>query len=91
MTEMHCFVSGLVQGVSYRAYIQDSATELEITGWIKNMPDGSVEILAQGLPDVLKEFVEYVHEGSLKAKVESVSIDWQTAKRLYDDFSIIYG
>ncbi len=90
MTEMHCVVNGLVQNVAYRTYIQDSATELEVVGWVKNLPDGTVEILAQGTPDVLKDFVEYIHEGSLRAKVETVSVDWQTAKKLYDEFSIIY-
>lgn len=88
MHEMNCIISGKVQGVAYRAYVQDSASTLKLVGWVKNLPDGTVEVLAQGSSDVLKEFVEYLHEGSLLSVVEAVSIDWRTARRPYEDFSI---
>ena len=88
MMEMYCVISGTVQAVSYRAYAQDAATELGLTGWVKNLPDGTVAVLAQGTPDLLKEFVEYLHEGSLRAKVEAVAVDWRTVKKVYDEFSI---
>jgi acylphosphatase len=90
MVEMYCIVKGKVQNVAYRAYVQDSAGKLGIYGFVRNLPDGTVEILAQGSPDVLKEFVEYLHEGSLLSKVENVSIDWRTAKKLLNDFSILH-
>ena len=90
MTEIYCIVSGKVQRVSYRAYIQDAASKLEIGGFVKNLPDNTVEIVAQGKPDILKEFVEYLHEGSLSAKIETMSVDWRTPKKVYDDFSILY-
>lgn len=90
MIEMHCLVMGKVQQVAYRAYVQESAMSLGLTGFVRNLPDGTVEVLAQGLPDTLKELVEYLHEGSVMAKVESVGIDWRTAKVVYDDFSVIY-
>lgn len=90
MTEIHCIISGTVQGVRYRDYIQVSANELKVSGWVRNLEDGTVEVCAQGLPDVLKEFIEYLHEGSLQAKVDAVSVDWRTAKRQYDDFSILH-
>jgi len=90
MTEIYCIVSGQVQNVRYRDYAQVSATELELSGWVKNLADGTVEVVAQGMPDVLKEFVEYLHEGSLGAKVEAVSVDWRTARRTVDDFSIVH-
>ncbi len=88
MVEIHCVVSGQVQNVAYRAYVQDSATELGLCGFVRNLADGTVEVVAQGPQDVLKDFVEYLHEGSLRAKVESVAADWQTVKDVYDDFSI---
>lgn len=88
MMEIYCIVSGEVQGVRYRDYVQVSAGELGLNGWVVNMPDGTVAVCAQGFPDVLKEFVEYLHEGSLAARVGAVSIDWRTAKKVYDDFSI---
>ncbi len=88
MHEIRCVVSGSVQGVSYRVYVQDSATELELVGWVKNLPDGQVEVLAQGPQDVLKDFVEYLNEGSLRSRVESVSVDWHSVSVTIDDFSI---
>lgn len=88
MTEIHCIISGKVQGVRYRDYVQTSATALQITGWVRNMQDGTVEVRAQGLPETLKEFIEYLHEGSLQSKVDGVSVEWRTAKELYEDFSI---
>jgi len=90
MVEMKCTIYGKVQGVQYRVYAQDSAVELNLVGYVKNNSDGSVEVLAQGLPDVLKEFVEYLYEGSLLAKVESVSVEWQTARKTFTEFSVLH-
>jgi len=90
MVEMRCVIYGKVQGVQYRVYAQDSAVELDLVGYVKNMPDGTVVVLAQGMPDVLKEFVEYLHEGSLSSKVDSVSVDWQTPKRTFTEFSVLH-
>ena len=88
MMEISCQVSGKVQRVAYRTYVQDSATELSVVGYTENLPNGMVAVLAQGDPEVLKDFIEYLHEGSLLAKVEGVSVDWQTPKTIYTDFSI---
>ena len=88
MMEIECLVSGRVQRVAYRAYVQDAATDLSLVGWVKNNPDSTVTVLAQGDRETLKDFIEYLHEGSLTAKVESVAVDWGTAKMFLDDFSI---
>lgn len=88
MMEISCIVSGKVQGVAYRAYVQDAATELGLVGFVSNLPDGTVAVLAQGDPDLLKAFVEYLHEGSILSVVDAVAIDWQTPKTVHDDFAI---
>lgn len=90
MIEMYAVVSGKVQGVMYRTYVQESATGLELVGYVKNLSDGTVEVVAQGMPDILKDFVEYLNEGSLLAKVESVSIDWRSVDTTYDEFSVLH-
>jgi len=79
-----------VQGVQYRVYAQDSAVALDLVGYVKNLPDGSVEVLAQGMPETLKEFVEYLYEGSLSSAVESLSVDWQTASKTFTEFSVLH-
>ncbi len=88
MMEMQCVVTGKVQNVAYRAYAQDAADALGITGWIKNAPDGSVLVCAQGEPDLLKQFVEYLHEGSLLAAADGIDVTWSTPKEVFTDFSI---
>lgn len=90
MTEIYCIVSGKVQGVSYRYYVQDAATKLGLVGWTRNLPDGTVEVVAQGTPDELKEFIEYLNEGSLHAKVDAVAVEWRSAKKPLEDFAIRY-
>lgn len=90
MIEMLCVVTGEVQGVAYRAYAQESATELELVGYVRNMPDGTVEVVAQGNADRLKNFVEYLHEGSLLAIVESVAVEWRSVGKTYDEFSVLH-
>ena len=90
MTEIEVTVAGVVQGVSYRAYAQDSATALQLTGFVQNKPDGTVLVVAQGMPEILKEYIEYLHEGSLQAKVATLGVDWKTPKTVYDEFSILH-
>lgn len=87
---MYCTVTGKVQGVRYRDFVQVSAGELGLKGYIRNNADGTVIVVAQGLPDTLKEMVEYLHEGSLQAKVDGVAVEWRTASVTYDDFSVLH-
>ncbi len=90
MIEMHSVITGKVQGVRYRTYVQESATTLGLVGYVKNLSDGTVEVVAQGMPDTLKDFVEYLNEGSLLSKVEGVSVDWRSVSSVYGEFSIVY-
>ncbi len=89
MIRLRSIVTGKVQGVRFRDYVQVSATELGLVGFVRNLSDGSVEVVAEGEPDTLKEFVEHLNEGSLLSKVESVSVDWGTATETYRDFSVL--
>jgi acylphosphatase len=69
-----CLVSGRVQGVFYRATAAQRARELGIMGYARNLPDGRVEVLACGEPDVVHEFVEWLWTGSSASKVTSVEV-----------------
>jgi acylphosphatase len=90
MTEIHCVVTGKVQGVAYRTYVQEIATQLNLVGYVKNDKDGSVMVVAQGDPDTLKEFVEYLHEGSLLSTVTGVAVEWKTASKTFSEFSLLH-
>jgi acylphosphatase len=91
MIEMQCVITGKVQDVAYEAYAQDSADILGVTGWVRLAADGSILLCAQGEPDLLKQYVEYLHEGSLRAVVEGVAVEWGTPKLVFTDFSITYA
>jgi acylphosphatase len=67
-----CFVSGRVQGVFYRATCVRKATELELTGYARNLADGRVEVLACGEESVVDEFLAWLWQGSPASKVTDV-------------------
>lgn len=90
MHEIYCLIVGRVQGVAYRSYAQDVATELRVFGYTRNLPDGRVEIIAQGEAGKLKEFIEYMNEGSSLSSVEGVAVEWGTSREVYSDFTIRY-
>jgi len=88
-TEIHCIVTGKVQRVGYRDFVERTAKELALTGWVKNRDDGSVELLLQGLPDDLKLATEALHQGSVLSRVEGVSVDWRTPEKQFNEFKVI--
>ncbi len=88
-SEIHCIVQGKVQGVGYRDFVDTYAKMHGLLGWIKNNENGTVEIVMQGTPDMLKECIEMLQEGSLLAKVDSCAIDWKTPAKLFDSFRVI--
>lgn len=69
---MHCRVSGRVQGVFYRGTTQRKARQLGLTGWVRNMPDGTVELVACGDSVVLNEFRDWLWQGPVTAMVNAV-------------------
>ncbi len=89
MIELQAIVSGQVQGVRYRDFVQQAATELGLVGKTYNQDNGTVLVIAHGMPDTLKEFVEYLHEGSLLSRVDGVAVEWRSVSGIYHDFSIM--
>jgi len=87
-SEIHAKVSGKVQGVGYRDFVVGYAKELGVYGWIRNNADGTVEVVGQAEPDVLKDFVTQLQIGSSLAQVDSVGVDWKTPKRHFEDFEV---
>lgn len=75
MKTLHVNVSGRVQGVFYRDYTQRQAESLSINGWIRNMPDGSVEAIISGKDSDVDKMVEWFHEGSPLSNVTAVHVE----------------
>ena len=89
MIEMRATITGKVQGVRFRDYVQGVAGELGLVGYVRNQFDGSVFVLAQGDPELLKSLVEYLNEGPSLARVDGVAVEWGTASVTYSDFSLL--
>ena len=86
-TRVHLFVSGRVQGVFFRVDTQREARSLGLVGWVRNLPDGRVEIVAQGDADAVRALVEWSYLGPVRAEVASVDISWEETHPI-DGFSI---
>jgi acylphosphatase len=85
---LHATIHGHVQGVTFRATARRQATELGITGWIRNNADGTVETVAEGSHEKLSQFMDFLHEGPPAANVSNVDTNWKKAKDEFDSFSI---
>ena len=82
-------VRGRVTGVFFRAATQREAKRLGITGWVRNRNDASVEILAEGEEDSIKEIVSWAHHGPSAARVENVDVRYRSYSGEYSDFRIV--
>jgi acylphosphatase len=71
------FISGVVQGVSYRASTQEQARQRGIVGWVKNLQDGRVEAVAQGSKDRVADLIAWCRKGPPAAKVDRVEVSWE--------------
>ena len=86
----HVFVSGIVQGVGFRAYIHNQALRHQIQGWIKNLNDGRVEVLLVGQKENTLEMIKLCKRGSPWSNVSDVQVNWENIHDNYDSFSIIH-
>jgi acylphosphatase len=75
MRRLHAIVHGRVQGVGFRYYAQHEALKWDLTGWIKNNDDGTVELEVQGNEERVQSFMEKIKEGSPFAKVTKLEIE----------------
>jgi len=82
-------VRGRVTGVFFRAAAQREAKRLGVTGWVKNRNDGSVELLAEGEEDAIKEIIGWAHHGPSAARVEHVDVRWRGYTGEFFDFQIV--
>ena len=85
---VHCYIIGRVQGVGFRYYTKKRAIQYAIKGWVRNLPDGRVEVLACGLQNNLKQFMSFLRQGPINAKVDEV-ITTEQLWQEFQEFSII--
>lgn len=83
-------VEGRIQGVGYRAFIQQKATKLGLKGYIRNSGGSEVEVVAEGAEDSLEELLDFLESGPTRAEIEDVSWQWIDLSGDYIRFSIKY-
>ena len=85
---VNILVSGKVQGVYFRFFAQKQARKLGVSGWVRNLASGEVEIVAQGENAALEEMMAWSHKGSLFAKVKHVKITELSESERFSSFEI---
>jgi acylphosphatase len=90
MEELHAVVSGRVQMVMFRDFVTRKARRLGIAGWVRNISDGTVEIVAQGERSALERLLTKVHRGPLLARVDAVQAEYRAPGEALGEFQIRY-
>ncbi|NMD04324.1 MAG: acylphosphatase [Deltaproteobacteria bacterium] len=90
MKRIHVLISGKVQGVFFRAEIQRAAMDLNLTGWVRNLPDGRVETVFEGEDTNVDKMLAWCHHGPPAARVQEVIIDVHTYTGEFRNFNITY-
>jgi acylphosphatase len=85
---LHATVSGVVQGVFFRSATETRARQLGLSGWVQNLPDGSVEIVAEGPRAALQGLLAYLHQGPPEARVTDVRAQWSAASGEFKFFEV---
>jgi acylphosphatase len=87
----HIIVSGRVQGVFFRDHTQRWASSLGLTGWVRNLRDGRVEVLAEGEKDSLEGLLSRLRQGPPLANVQDIEVDWEEYSGEFPDFRISWA
>ncbi len=85
---VHIYVSGRVQGVGFRFFTIRVAKDLNLKGFVKNLPDGRVEIVAEGDAESLARLIEAVRRGPRLARVDNIEVKWETPTGEFKGFYI---
>jgi acylphosphatase len=87
----HLAVSGRVQGVAFRAATAEEAERIGgLTGWVRNLPDGRVEVLAEGERRAVEALVAYCRRGPRAARVDDLQLTWEPARGDLGPFDIAF-
>jgi acylphosphatase len=90
MQTTHVIVEGLVQGVCFRDYTRRQAYALQLTGWVRNLPNGSVEAMFCGPSDKVAEMLQWLRRGSPHSRVDGLHIREEVTEEHFTTFEIRY-
>jgi acylphosphatase len=89
-TSAHIVVSGMVQGVGFRYFVRQHATQLGLTGWVRNLPNGDVELEAEGVRESIERLLIYLRRGPGSATVSNLAVSWREPRGGFERFEITY-
>ena len=84
----HVTVTGKVQGVFYRAQTAEKARRLNVTGWVRNLPDGRVEAMFEGEDTSVQKIIDFCRRGPPNAYVIAVNVEQHEWKGEFKDFRV---
>ncbi len=85
---VHLIIEGQVQGVFFRASTREQASQLGLKGWVRNCPDGSVEVVAEGRRKAVDDLASWCRRGPPGAQVHNVQLQWEDLKDEFQGFRI---
>lgn len=85
---LHLIVQGRVQGVYFRANTQKRAQALQLVGYVRNLPNGDVEVVVQGESEALQQLLNWCHHGPSLAKVIAVKVEPYLGHEIFENFEI---
>ncbi|HEU5070085.1 MAG TPA: acylphosphatase [Verrucomicrobiae bacterium] len=86
---MHVYYSGRVQGVGFRYTVKTVALGFEVTGTVRNLPDGRVELVAEGAREELEAFRQGIREAGVAAFIRDEAVAWESATGEFRGFEIV--
>ncbi len=89
MKQCRILIFGFVQGVGFRHFVRSKAHKLGLTGWVKNLPDGSVEAVFQGDKSSIEQIIEQCKKGPFLSEVEGVDVQWEQPQQELNAFDIL--
>lgn len=87
--QAHAIIQGRVQGVFFRMETRRAARRYGVAGWVRNLPDGTVEAVFEGTRDQVEQVLEWCRQGPPLARVDGVEVKWQSAAGGFSAFNII--
>jgi acylphosphatase len=87
-SSVHIVVSGMVQGVGFRYFVQHHARQLGLTGWVRNLPNGDVEIESEGGREFVESLITYARRGPRLAVVSNIDVVWKEPRSQFTSFEI---
>ncbi len=86
----HLKIEGIVQGVFFRANMRREALRLGVKGWVRNLPDGSVEAIIEGEREAVEQLIKWALRGPPAARVVKITITFSEYRGEFNDFNIRY-